>query len=52
VTIECYYGKCKYHADDGPFCDEEDCRATKEELEVYGKSRAEYLKGLQKEDKR
>jgi len=49
MTIECYHNSCKYHScnfikDDGPFCDEDDCKATKEELAQYDKEREEYLK--------
>ena len=26
MTIECYNSNCQYHGDDGPFCDEDECR--------------------------
>lgn len=49
MTIECYYGGCKYHAsqldpDEGPFCDELECRATTKELQAFEVIRQEYLR--------
>lgn len=26
MTIECYDSECKFHSDDGPYCDERECR--------------------------
>lgn len=40
MTIECYYGDCRFHGtqsgDEGPFCFEEECRATEHELHLHG----------------
>ena len=52
MAIECYYSQCKYHAanemppTEGPFCFEEDCRATKEQIKEYEKIRKEYLERM------
>jgi len=47
MAIECYYSSCKYHScqtiKDGPFCDEEECLVTEEELKKFEKEREEYL---------
>lgn len=50
MTIECYYSDCKYHGihekggeDGGPFCFEEECRASAFELEDFAVSRTAYL---------
>lgn len=48
MTIECYYGDCRYHGtqsgDEGPFCFEEECRATEHELKLHGLIREAYEK--------
>lgn len=47
MTIECYYGECKYHGtqsgDEGPFCFEEECRATSYEITLLEAIRKQYL---------
>ncbi len=43
-ACECYYSSCKYHPKDEPFCNEDDCRATEDELKVFKQERADYLK--------
>ena len=45
MTIECYMRWCQYHTchshtDDGPFCDEVECRATAGEMEEFKQLRA------------
>ena len=35
--IECYFKKCKYHAQKTPFCTKEMCRATTKDLFVWRK---------------
>lgn len=48
MTIECYYGNCRFHGtqsgDEGPFCFEEECRATEHELKLHGLLRQAYEK--------
>lgn len=49
--IECYFGECRYHenakgTDDGPFCCEDECRATDAELEIFIQQRKEYLESV------
>jgi hypothetical protein len=49
MTIECYFSGCPFHScnepgQEGPFCYEEDCRATMNQVEAYEKERMEYLK--------
>lgn len=43
MTIECYYDTCRYHGvhggEEGPFCFEEECRATEHELVLHGRIR-------------
>lgn len=38
MTIECYYGNCRFHGthggDEGPFCFEEECKATEHEIKL------------------
>jgi hypothetical protein len=50
MTIECYYGTCKYHGsqeeDVGPFCFEKECRVAKEELQQFEIIRQEYLRRI------
>jgi hypothetical protein len=46
---ECYYSQCRYHvchtdADEGPFCEESECRATPQQLVEYADLRAKYLR--------
>jgi hypothetical protein len=45
MTIECYFDNCKYHSvhysNDGPFCDENECRLTEEEAKKLEKERIE-----------
>lgn len=41
MTIECYYTHCDFHnsktnLDDGPFCYEQECKATPRELKLHG----------------
>ena len=48
MTSECYYHWCKYHdvhddPEGGPFCYEEECRATKTELNAFAILRKEEL---------
>ena len=47
MSIECYYSDCKYHGEnygvEGPFCDEEDCRATDEEIKIFEEKRQQFL---------
>lgn len=52
--IECYHGSCRHHEsqhdqDSGPFCAEQDCRATPQELQQYEQERVIYLQQLRKE---
>ena len=52
MPIECYYRWCKYHGvhdpdprfNEGPFCYEEDCHATKEDILIFSQKRKEELK--------
>lgn len=43
MTIECYFGTCKYHGihsgEEGPFCFEEECKASDYELQLHGRIR-------------
>lgn len=53
MTIECYYTACPFHSahqpdGEGPFCDEEDCRATAVQRHHYDKIRSLYLYHLKK----
>lgn len=38
MTIECYYGSCRFHGtqsgDEGPFCFEPECKATEHEIKL------------------
>jgi hypothetical protein len=47
MSIECYYSSCKYHSchygGEGPFCDEDECKSTKEDLQQFEKQREDYL---------
>lgn len=48
MTIECYYHWCKHHdvhddPEGGPFCYEDECRATKTELTSFAILRKEEL---------
>ena len=47
MSIECYHSGCMYHSchdgDEGPFCDEFECKATEYELEQFENARKEYL---------
>ena len=46
MTIECYYGDCRYHGthdgEEGPFCFEAECKATEHELKLHGLIRKAY----------
>lgn len=49
MTIECYYGHCDFHSsktnpDDGPYCYEQECKATPRELKLH-----EYIRALELE---
>lgn len=50
MSIECYYGDCKFHSnntgyiDDGPYCHEAHCKASDKELVEFEKKRREDLK--------
>lgn len=48
MTIECYHGNCKYHGaqegEEGPFCFEDECKATEEEQTKLDEERRIYLK--------
>lgn len=48
MIIECYHSSCRYHhshyGEEGPFCDENECRATEDEMRKYGEERKAYLK--------
>jgi len=40
MTIECYFGQCEFHSchdpgEEGPFCYENECRLTEEELKKH-----------------
>ena len=43
MTIECYFGTCKYHGihsgEEGPFCFEEECKASDYEIQLHGRIR-------------
>lgn len=43
MTIECYFGTCKYHGthsgDEGPYCFEEECKASDYEIQLHGRIR-------------
>ena len=48
MAIECYYRDCRFHSnqtdpDDGPFCDERECRATCKEIEAFALIRQQFL---------
>jgi hypothetical protein len=51
MTIECYYGTCKYHGsqeeDVGPFCFEHECLASKKELQQFEIIRQEFLRRIE-----
>lgn len=54
MTIECYYKWCKYHSihdeeDEGPFCFEQECRATPAELNSFAILRRQELDQINKE---
>ena len=56
-VIECYYGSCPNHGarksadpDEGPYCYENACTATAEELATYQVLRDEYLRTLPKSE--
>lgn len=55
MTMECYYSTCIYHCtqlgDDGPFCDEVECLASKKELQAFEVIRQEYLRILNEKEK-
>ena len=58
-VIECYYGSCPNHGarksadpDEGPYCYENACTATAEELATYQVLRDEYLRTLPKSEDR
>jgi len=51
MTIECYFSECKYHSchdpnEEGPFCYEETCNASEEEIETFNKTRGDFLKRI------
>ena len=51
MTTECYYGGCKYHGsksdpEEGPFCFEEECKATQEEIVGFQLEREIFLRDL------
>lgn len=53
MTIECYHGDCKFHGtktgvDEGPFCFEPECRASKKEIKRFEIKRKEYLNSIYK----
>lgn len=56
MSIECYYDSCPYHGtqeippDEGPFCPEAECRATPDELSLYGTLRKLERMGYTRED--
>lgn len=39
MTIECYYNQCCFHCQDGPFCDESECRANESERNKWENER-------------
>jgi hypothetical protein len=48
MCIECYYDKCPFHSihadkDEGPYCYEDECRASEEQLQIYDEIRKSYL---------
>ena len=45
MTIECYYTACPYHDNEGPFCYEDDCLATPDEIVIYDLTRRLELRG-------
>ncbi len=55
MAIECYFKECKHHSvhteQDGPYCYEIKCLATKEESVVFQKARDEELKRVYGESK-
>jgi len=38
--IKCYYSDCKYHSKTEPFCPENKCKATQQELEEFEEKKA------------
>lgn len=52
MTIECYYGECRYHGTqdglEGPFCFESECLANEKELQQFEVIRQEYLRNIEK----
>ena len=38
--IECYYWYCKNHCKNEPFCDDLDCTASEENMDIFTKFRA------------
>jgi hypothetical protein len=64
ATIECYYKWCPNHEanhlpaeDSGPFCNNDECNATTEELAEYARKRSSelerfrFLEGLHKSER-
>ena len=56
MTIECYFKECSHHSyqtekDDGPFCYQESCLATKEQLIDFGVQRGKEIEEMYKEMK-
>lgn len=56
MTIECYFKECPHHSsqtekDDGPFCYQESCLATKEQLIDFGVQRGKEIEEMYKEMK-
>lgn len=56
-TIECYYGTCPNHnaqkgadPDEGPYCYENTCTATAEQLAAFQVIREDYLRTLPKSE--
>ena len=49
MTIECYYSECQHHScwsdpEGGPFCYEENCVRSREEIVMFHHRRQEALK--------
>ena len=53
MTIECYYGDCPHHGtrllqpEEGPFCFQEECKASKAELQRWAIKRELEVKAMQ-----
>lgn len=47
MSIECYHDSCSFHSvhfgSEGPFCDEEECRAAEQEILRFEEIRRKYL---------